>query len=310
MKKLLLVGLMACAVMAGLVATELLCRSAAFRGLAARLSGRGDLVALVNGKGIYQSDLRGGEVAARDLIVAENLRRSAASEVVHPARVDRELELLKAQFAHARAFEEALRANGFSVLSLREHAAARLRELQWLEKQIGPASTITELECRQFYRAHQGLFTQPLRFRAAHLFLAAHAETPPEVVEEKELAIAELAKRLVKGDALSQLAAEASEDEATKNRGGDLGFFSESRVAPEFLAEIRKLAVGKISKPFRTPLGFHIAQVTEIKASRPLTFEEARPEISLAIANERRALQTERLAQELTHAEYFRPKLD
>lgn len=312
MKKVLLAGLMACVIMAGLVASELLFRSAAVRDLAGRLSGRGHLVAIANGKGIYESDLGGvAGVTAGDLTVAANLRRAAVTELIDPARVDRELGLLQAQFASDEAFDEARRASGFSNnLSLREEIAAQLRGRQWLERRIAPVTKVSDQECRQFYQAHQDLFRQPLRFRASHLFLAAHAETPPEVVEEKELAIAELAKRLAKGEPLSQLAAEASEDEATKTRGGDLAFFSEARMAPEFVAEIRKLAVGKLSKPFRSHLGFHIAQLTDIKAARLLSFEETRQEIFGAIANERRAVRADTLAQELSRADYLQPNVD
>src|SRR5687767_5465497 len=113
MKKLLFVGLMLCALLAGLVASELLVRSAAFRDLAGRLSGRGHLVAIAKGKGIYETDL-GGEAgfSARDLIMAENLRRAAAAEVIDPTQVECELGLLQAQFANDRAFEERLRASG------------------------------------------------------------------------------------------------------------------------------------------------------------------------------------------------------
>jgi foldase protein PrsA len=311
MKKLLFVGLIACALMAGLIASELLFRSAAFRNLAGRLSGRGHLVAMVNSKGIYETDLGGdAEVTARDLIIGENLRHAAVTEAPHSTRVDRELAFLRAQFPNEAAFEKALRASGMSTRSLSQEIVAQLRGQQWLERQIAQAGAVTEQECRQFYESHQDLFTQPPRFRASHLLLAAHEETPPEVVEEKETAIAELAKRLGKGESLAHLAAEASEDEATKNRGGDLGFFSEARMAPDFMAEIRKLPLGKVSKPFRTGLGFHIAQVTEIKPARLLSFEEARPEIALAIANERRALQADKLAQELSRADYFQPNVD
>ena len=303
--RLLMAGLVALAVLAGLAGSELLCRSVAFRDLAGRLAGRGSLVTVVNGKGIYETDLGGDEeTTASDLIVAENLRRAAGQEIIDAARVDVELILIKVQFAHEGAFEDALRANGFSILSLREKITAEMRGRQWLEKQIRPATAaVTEQESRQFYDTHRDLFTQPLRFRATHLFLAAPAETPPDIVEEKELAIAALAERLAKGEAFPQLAAEASEDEATKLRGGDLGFFSESRMAPEFMAEIRKLRVGQVSKPFRTPQGFHIAQVTDVKAARLLIFEEARPDISVAIADERRALQAHQIAASLSASE-------
>lgn len=294
--------LTAVALVAGLICSELLCRSAAFRDLAGGLSGRGHLVAIANGQGIYEADLGGDEKAtASELIIGENLRRAAGQEIIDPARIDRELALLKAQFATDKAFASALRASGFSMSSLRDRVATDLRGLQWLEKQIAPATVATEQQCRQFYEAHQELFLQPLRYRAAHLFLAAHAETPPEVIEEKEKAIAVLAERLVQGEAFSKLAAETSEDEASKSRGGDLGFFSGSRMAPEFFTEVQKLRAGETSKPFRTQLGFHIAQVTDIKAARLLNFQEAWSEISVGLANESRAAQVAQLAQRLRH---------
>lgn len=294
--------LMAVALLAGLVCSELLCRSATFRDLPGRLSGRGHLVAIANGKGIYETDIGGDEKAtASELIIGENLRRAAAQEIIDPARIDHQLTLLKAQFANDKAFASALRASGLSMSSLRDRVATDRRGLQWLEKQIAPATVATEQQCRQFYEAHQELFLQPLRYRAAHLFLAAHAETPLEVIEEKEKAIAVLAERLAHGEAFSKLAAEASEDEAGKSRGGDLGFFSESRMAPEFFTEVQKLRAGETSKPFRTHLGFHIAQVTDIKAAHLLTFEEAWPEISVGLTNESRTAQVAQLAQTLSH---------
>lgn len=293
--------LVAAALITGLAGSELLCRSTLFRDLAGRIAGRGRLVTITNGPGIYETDLGGDEeVSAADLIAALNLDCAAANEVVDWARVDREVALLKAQFADEKAFQRAFQTSSFSVASLREKVAAQLRARDWLEKQIGPATAVTEPECRQFYDAHRDLFLQPVRFRASHIFLAAHAETPPEVGEEKENAIAALSERLAQGESFLQLAAEASEDEATKSRGGDLGYFSESRMPPEFLTSIRKLRVGEISKPFRSLLGFHIAQVTEMKDSRLVSFEEARPEISIAIGNERRAASLRQIAREIS----------
>ncbi len=303
-QRLRLLVLIAAALVAGFGANELLCRSKAFRDLAGRLSGRGHLIALTNGKGIYETDVgpaAGGD--ASDLVAAENLKQAAANEVVDSARVEREMALVAAQFGDDKTFRNALRANGFSIGSLRENIEIQLRGLVWLEKQIAPEVIVPELECRQFYAAHPEFFTQPLRFRASHLFLAAHAQTPREDVEEKEAAIAALAARLAQGEVFSQLAAEASEDEATKARGGDLGYFSESRMPPEFIAEIKKLRRGETSKTFRSHLGFHLAQLTEIKDARLLSFDEARPAIFLALANERRAAVVARLADNPGHSE-------
>ena len=299
-----LIVLVVAALLLGLAASEMLCRSAAFRDLAGRLAGRGYLVAITNQKGIYETDLGGDdEPSAADLIALENLRRAATNETIPQARIDREIDLLKAQFGTDKTFEKALREGGPTVSFLREKVADQLRGLDWLEKQVRALTMPGEQECRQFYDAHRDLFMQPARYRVSHVFLAAHGETPPEDVEEKGRAIAVLATRLAQGETLSELAAEASEDEASKPRGGDLGYFSEIRMPPEFLAEIKKLRVSETSKPFRSHLGFHIAQLTEIKPAHLLSFDEARPEISLALANDRRAARVNDLAQNFSRPE-------
>jgi foldase protein PrsA len=294
---------MVVALVLGLAASELLCRSFAFRDLAGRLLRRGHLVAITHGKGIYETDLGDDEPSAAELVVLENLRLAAANEVVAPSAVDREVALLEAQFGNDKAFRKALRSDGLSISALRDNTTNQLRGLAWLENQVRPATAVTEQECREFYEAHRDLFAQPVRFRASHLFLAAHAETPPEIVEEKERAIAMFATRLRKGETLSALATEASEDEASKPRGGDLGYFSDTRMPPEFIAEIKKLRLGETSKPFRSHLGFHIAQVTETRAAHLLTFEEARPEISVALGHGRRANRVDQIAKTLAPAD-------
>jgi peptidyl-prolyl cis-trans isomerase D len=187
---------------------------------------------------------------------------------------------------------------------LRERIADQLRSLQWLEQQIVAERAATEQACRDYYEAHRALFTQPVRFRASHLFLAAPAETPPETVEAKRELTDALALRLSSGETLAQLAAEASEDEATKFRGGDLGFFSSARMPSDFFTEVQKLTADGRSKPFRSHLGFHIVELAEIRPARVISFEEARAEVALTLANERRALIAERLADMLSAATY------
>lgn len=308
MSKIRLFCLLLAASSIGLLCSEGLCRSTAFRDAAGRLLGRGRLIALAEGKGVYERDLETEEVlTASDLVARESLRRLARNDPVDPARLEREWALLRAQFGGEEVFLEKARSNGFSVPSLRERIGDYLRSLQWLEKQvITTAKAATEKECRDFYEAHRPAFAQPVRFRASHLFLAAPADTPSEIVESKQEMIGTLAERLAGGETLAQLAAEASEDKATKSRGGDLGFFSSARMPADFFAEVEKLAVGQRSKPFRSHLGFHIVEVTEIRPARVLSFDEARGDIVLALANERRALIAKRLADMVSTATYAR----
>lgn len=307
MSKLRLVCLLVVATFVGVLCSEFLCRSTALRDAAGRFFGRGRLVALAHGKGIYEGDLdMEGLFTTRDLVASESLRRLARNETVDPVKLERELSLLRAQFGSDEAFLEGAHSSGFSIPSLRERTADQLRSLQWIEHQIARETTVTEKACRDFYEAHRAAFAQPVRFRVSHLFLAAPADTPPEVVESKREMIDALAERLANGETLPQLAEEASEDEATKPRGGDLGFFTSTRMPADFFAEVKKLKAGQRSKPFRSHLGFHILELTEIRPARVLDFEEARGGILLALANERRALIAERLAEMLGTATYAR----
>jgi hypothetical protein len=291
----------------GVLCSECLCRSTAFRDVAGRVFGRGGLVAITNAKGAYERDLETEAFTGPEFVARENLRRLARDEPADSVLLDRELSLPRAQFGDEQVFLREAHSNGFSIHSLRDRIADHLRSLQWFEKQvITTVKAVTEQECRDFYDAHPRAFAQPKRFRASHLFLAAPADTPSEVVESKQEMIDTLAERLGAGETLAQLAAETSEDEATKLRGGDLGFFSKARMPPDFFAEVEKLAVGQRSKPFRSHLGFHIVEVTEIRPARVLGFDEAKGDISLALANERRALIAKRLTDMLTIATYAR----
>lgn len=289
----------------GLLCSEFLSDSPAFRDTVGNFFGRGRLIAIVEGIGFYEKDVH-ETVTRSDLIIAENLRRVSANETLDSARVDRELELLRAQYGNEKAFTRALRSAALSFSSLRERIGAQFRGLQWLDKQIAAGRSFPEEELRRYYDAHPELFGQPNRFRASHLLLAAHEETPPELVEAKARAIEVLARRLTRREPLAALVAEVSEDESSKSRGGDLGFFSASRMPPEFFAEVEKLKVGQMSKPFQSHMGFHIVQLTETKSARLLSFNEARAEISVALENSQRGEITQRLAENLSRSTYFR----
>ena len=305
MRKLRWFCLVVAALAIGLVSSEVLHRQPAFRDFAGSLFGRGRLIAIVNGVGLYEKDVPEGAMPS-EWIIAENLRRISANETVDSARVDRELELRRAQYGNEKAFARALNAADLSLSSLRERITDQLRGLQWLERQIAAGRSFPDEELRAYYDAHRELFTQPNRFRASHLLLAAHEETEPEIVEAKAKAIEALARRLSRGEAFAALAAEVSEDEASKPRGGDLGFFSTARVSPEFFVQVAKLKVGQTSKPFQSHLGFHIVRLTETKPARLLNFDEVRAEISLTFANRQRSDITNRIKENLSRATYFR----
>lgn len=236
--------------------------------------------------------------------VETNLRNAAAGEQVSDTVIDHQLELFRDRFADEQQFKDALRAVRLSLSDLRKEATENLRARAWIEKQIGPHLQVNDEDVRSYFASNHAQFTQPTRWRARHLFLAAPDGYPDDVIKTKRSAIEALSIRRIDGEDFSALIAEGSEDEATKLHGGDLNYFAAARMPPEFIDAIKALRVGEISGPVRSHLGFHLLEVTETKPEREMSFEEARPEIALALSNQRRALAVAALRERLGTPEF------
>jgi len=79
--------------------------------------------------------------------------------------------------------------------------------------------------------------------------------------------------RLANKEDWAKIAAEVSIDTATKNNGGDLGWFGKGKMVLPFETAAFALKEGEISQPVQTDVGWHIIQVLG-HADLPMTFEE------------------------------------
>ncbi len=76
--------------------------------------------------------------------------------------------------------------------------------------------------------------------------------------------------KLSGGEDFASLAAQYSQDETTRERGGDLGWFTQDELlTPKLALTAFSLQVGQIAGPVATELGYHVIQVMEI-ADRPV----------------------------------------
>lgn len=91
--------------------------------------------------------------------------------------------------------------------------------------------------------------------RARHILIKGDNEASLKKINE-------IRKEAEKAD-FAGLATKYSEDEGTKSKGGDLGFFSKGKMVPQFEESAFALPVGKISDPVKTNYGYHLIKVEE-----------------------------------------------
>ena len=103
--------------------------------------------------------------------------------------------------------------------------------------------------------------------KASHILIQDKKDSMGVVIDS--LGTYEKAKqvlaRIKNGEDFSKVAMEVSEDPGSAQKGGDLGFFDRRRMVQPFDSVAFSLKAGEISDLVRTPFGWHIIKVTEIK---------------------------------------------
>lgn len=168
--------------------------------------------------------------------------------------------------------------------ALRHRLAARIQQEKYVAMRVDPLVKVSEEEITTFYEENRDSFAFPERLRAMHIFIATLNRPSEEAKGILEKALSELTAG--KKD-FTTLAREVSEDYANKDKGGDLGWMSKSRLPADFAEAVFPMESGKPSL-IRTKLGWHIVQVTDRKPAATRSLDECRAEITAALAATKR----------------------
>jgi hypothetical protein len=102
---------------------------------------------------------------------------------------------------------------------------------------------------------------------------APQVEASHILVDTKDLADSIYAQ-LQAGADFAQTAKEQSNDTATAENGGELGWFAKGQMVKQFEDVAFSLQPGQISTPFQTQYGWHIVKVTATDPDRALTDQQ------------------------------------
>jgi peptidyl-prolyl cis-trans isomerase D len=166
-------------------------------------------------------------------------------------------------------------------------SAAAAAEMKPGEAEVQAFAKKEGARIEAFYKGNTARFDQKKKVRVRHILaqggergeLAARGDQGVDDAAAKKR-IEEAAARVKKGEDFGKVAAELSDDPNTKDRGGDLGFFSEGLADPAFEKAALALEKGQVSEPIRSASGWHLIRVDEVIPARHVPLEAARLEIA------------------------------
>ena len=133
-----------------------------------------------------------------------------------------------------------------------------------------------------------------------------------QVASQKAKAETILAQVKQNPDDFAKFAEKYSDDKASAERGGELGFFTKEAMVPEFSKAAFSMRPNTISdKPVKTQYGYHIIMVTDRAAASVTPFEKAKPDIKGYLENQKQLEMLDNLTESLkknAKIEYVNPE--
>lgn len=212
---------------------------------------------------------------------------------IEPELIEKELKTLRSLYTSEEEFNNAMKSRNINLEEIKKAIQIDINKNHLLNAEIkGKINPPSDEEVKKFYEDNKSRFQRPEAYHTRHI-LAAYF--PPEAVRNqtiKELKknkeyfariaeekIDKVIEELKQGADFEKLAKNLSDDESSRENGGDLDFNYKGSFETSFNEAIEKLNPGETSGKIKTRFGFHVIQLVEKRPSEMAPFTEMKPEI-------------------------------
>lgn len=190
---------------------------------------------------------------------------------------------LSAVSFRADDFREGLDATDDDVAALFEQNAndylvpekRRLRFVLIDVPALKAAFTPSDADVQAYYDNNLDRYTEEVDLRVSHILLRTQDAELAEVQAQAESIVAEARN----GADFAELARRYSEDEGTRDAGGDLGRITRGQMVPEFEGAAFALEQDEVSDPVTSMFGVHVIKATEKTGGATQTLDDVRDAI-------------------------------
>ncbi len=160
-----------------------------------------------------------------------------------------------------------------------QQARSAILAQELIRRQIIDKTEINDAEARKYYQENKAQFSQPERIKARHILIAvedpASADSKKAAREKAEKILA----RVRAGEDFAELAKKYSDDPGSREKGGDLGFFSRGQMIEPFEKAAFSLKVGEISGLVESPFGYQLIKVAERLPAQTTPYEKVKEQV-------------------------------
>ncbi|BBF93146.1 peptidylprolyl isomerase [Blastochloris tepida] len=140
-----------------------------------------------------------------------------------------------------------------------------------------PADYPGEADLKTIYDANATAFLVPRQFQIAQIFVALPKGADKAAEDKARRKLDDVLKKLRQpGADFAALARSESDDTASAEKGGELGWLAEAQLRPEIASQVAGLAKSAVTEPIRLDDGWHVIKLMDTKASHTRPLEEVR----------------------------------
>lgn len=220
-------------------------------------------VARVNGKTITESDMR--------LADAEIGNELGSLPPDQRRRVLLEYLIENQLFAEAAEGEKL--ASGAQFDERMQYWRRRALRDSYFERSV--KGTVDDREARKLYDQQVSGIKPEEEVRARHILV------------DSEDKAREVYEKIAHGEEFSKMARDHSKDPGSKDDGGDLGYFAQGQMVPEFETAAFKLKKGDVSMPVQTKFGWHLIKIEDRRARGAPPFEQVKERILASLVHKK-----------------------
>lgn len=185
----------------------------------------------------------------------------------------------------------------------REQIKFQLLTRRVLEARLKGQVAITDEEIEEFYKANSGgVDISGDQVRIAHILVSNEANN----AQEKAFELTEKAKA---GENFSELAKSHSDDAASAEIGGDLGFFNKGDLVESLELAVQDANISEIVGPVESPAGYHIIKILDRKDADSTMPESYKEQIRNALYNQKAEQLLQTWLREIKETAYIERKI-